>query len=89
MQWINVKDRLPEQLQEVAITFLNHEPEPYYSGIKDVTLQGFAVYYRGNWHWWSSVTVDMLAEYGDRYRSERLDAALEVIAWAEIQPYEG
>ena len=34
-EWISVKDRLPDKLEPVNIVWVNREPEPYYSHIKD------------------------------------------------------
>ena len=88
-QWIPCSERLPEDLEEVNVTWRNNNPEPYYDFVKGVNATGTAVYYKGEWYWYSSVTVDVLAEYG-RYDSEELDEAIEVVAWMPLpEPYKG
>lgn len=86
-RWIPVSERLPEDLEEVNITFTNLEPEPYYDFIKGKRFTGSAVFYKGDWYWYSSITVDVLNEYG-RYESEKIDEGLKIIAWTPLpEPY--
>lgn len=80
MEWISVKDRLPDDLQEVIVTFVNHLPEYYYLHIKDKPLTGVCVYYRENWYWYSVETADILAEYGRRDADE-MDENIEITHW--------
>lgn len=88
-QWIPCSERMPEDLAEVNVTWINTDPEPYYDFAKDKPATGSAVYYKGDWYWYSSVTQDVLAEYG-RMDSEKFDDAIKVIAWCELpQPYKG
>ena len=86
-RWIPVSERPPEDLEEVNITFTNLEPEPYYDFIKGKRFTGSAVFYKGEWYWYSSVTVDVLKEYG-RYESEKIDKGIKIIAWQPLpEPY--
>lgn len=88
-RWVSCSERLPEDLEEVNITFTNLEPEPYYDFIKGKRFTGSAVFYKGDWYWYSSITVDVLKEYG-RYESEKIDEGLKIIAWMPLpSPYKG
>ena len=87
-QWIPCSERLPEDLAEVNVTWINTDPEPYYDFVKDKPATGSAVCYKGDWYWYSSVTVDVLSEYG-RMNSEKFDDAIKVIAWMPLpEPYQ-
>lgn len=83
MEWISVKDRLPENFQEVIVTFKNHSPEVYYLDIKDKPLTGVCVYYKGEWYWYSSITYDVLAEYG-KYDGEEVNKDIEITHWQPL-----
>lgn len=86
-RWIPVSERPPEDLEEVNITFTNLEPESYYEFIKGKRFTGSAVFYKGEWYWYSSITVDVLKEYG-RYESEKIDKGIKIIAWQQLpEPY--
>lgn len=88
-RWIPVSKKLPDDLEEVNITFTNLAPEPYYDFIKGKRFTGSAVFYKGEWYWYSSITVDVLKEYG-RYESEKIDEGLKVVAWRPLpDPYGG
>lgn len=88
-RWIPVSERPPEDLEEVNITFTNLEPEPYYDFIKGKRFTGSAVFYKGEWYWYSSITADALKEYG-RYESEKIDKGIKIIAWQPLpEPYKG
>ena len=85
--WIPVERELPDDLEEVNVTWVNHEPEPYYESIKSKPFTASAVYYEGKWYWYSSVCADVLAEYG-RNDVDKVDDAIEITAWRPLpEPY--
>ena len=84
--WVPVTERLPEDLEEVIITWVNPNPPSYYESIKGVPFTGAAVFYNEDWYWYSSTTQDILAEYGE-CEGERI-RGIEITAWAPFQePY--
>ena len=86
-QWIPVSERLPEDLQEVNITYVNTNPEPYYDFIKGKPMIGAAVFFKHKWYWYSEICADLLAEYGFNPGHE-LDDAIKVVAWMPLpEPY--
>lgn len=88
-QWIPCSERLPDELEEVNITWINTKPAPYYESIKRKPNTGSAVYYKGRWYWYSAVCADYLAEYGFSPNDD-MDDAIKVIAWAPLpEPYKG
>mgnify|MGYP003303388509 CR=1 FL=1 len=90
MKWTPVSEKIPSNAEEVIVTWVNHEPAPYYAHVKDVPFTGFAVYYNENWYWWTSASKDLLEEYGDRFDLvEKVDDAIEITAWMPMpDPYE-
>lgn len=87
-RWIPVTERLPDDLAEVNVTWINHEPEPYYDFVKDKPFTASAVYYKGDWYWYSSVCADLLAEYG-KNEIDEIDDAIEITAWIPLpEPYQ-
>lgn len=86
--WIPVSEKLPEDIKPVIITWKNTDPKSYYQYIVGKHFIGTAHYKNGKWFWYSSVTEDLLAEYG-RCDSEEFDEAIEVIAWMPLpEPFE-
>lgn len=81
---IPVRERLPEELVPVNVTWINKNSKaPYYEHIKDVPFTATAVYYNGNWYWWSSTCVDYLKEYGKCDR-ELVDKGIAILTWMSI-----
>lgn len=81
--WIPVSERLPDDLEPVNITWINHDPEPYYKEIKDKPFTATGVYFNGQWYWWSTLCTDTLAEYGHNY-DDFIDGGIEIIAWQPL-----
>lgn len=75
MRWIPVTEKLPDDLEEVFITYMNIDPESYYGDDLYIPFSAAAVFYEGKWYWYSSTTQDILAEYGEceEERKWRLD----------------
>ena len=87
-RWIPVSEGLPEDIKPVIVTWKNTDPKSYYQYIVGKHFIGTAHYKNGKWFWHSSVTEDLLAEYG-KCDSEEFDEAIEVVAWMPLpQPYE-
>ena len=86
-RWIPVSEALPEDLEAVNITWVNHEPEPYYHDIKDKNFVATGIHYRDKWYWYSTTCADFLGEYGSN-EVEEVDDAVEIIAWMPLpEPY--
>ena len=86
-RWIPVSERLPEDIKPVIVTWKNTDPKSYYQYIVGKHFIGTAHFKNGKWFWYSSVTEDLLAEYG-KCDSEEFDEAIEVVAWCELpEPY--
>lgn len=85
--WIPVSERLPDDLEPVNITWINHEPEPYYKEIKDKPFTATGVLFKGQWYWWSTLCTDILAEYQHNHY-DIIDEDIEIIAWQPLpEPY--
>lgn len=86
-RWIPVTERMPEEAYPVIVTWKNDDPEWYYQHISGKHYTGVAHYKNGKWYWYSSITEDVLMEYG-RYESEEFDEAIKVLAWMPLpEPY--
>lgn len=86
-RWIPVSERLPKDIKPVIVTWKNTDPKSYYQYIVGKHFIGTAHYKSGKWFWYSSVTEDLLAEYG-KCDSEEFDEAIEVVAWMPLpEPY--
>ena len=88
-EWIPCSERLPDELAEVNITWVNTAPPVYYEFLKGKRFTGTAVYFNGGWYWYSSTCLDMLKEYG-KSPADIMDGAIEVIAWMPLpEPWKG
>ena len=86
-KWIPGSERLPKDIKPVIVTWKNTDPKSYYQYIVGKHFIGTAHYNGGKWFWYSSITEDLLAEYG-KCDSEEFDEAIEVIAWMPLpEPY--
>lgn len=89
-EWIPCNKQMPDELEAVNITWVNHNPPPYYKYTKDVPLVDTAVYYKGAWYWWDATVIDLLGEYGGAYIHgiEPIDKDIEITAWMPLPtPY--
>lgn len=88
-KWIPVSERLPDNTDPVNITWVNHDPEPYYAEIKDKPFTATGHYCNGRWWWYSVTCQDYLDEYG-HWDIDAMDDAIEVIAWMPLPlPWKG
>lgn len=85
--WISCKEKLPEDLEAVNVTLVDHNPEELYYIVKDKPFTASAVFYCGKWYWYSNVCIDLLSEYGINDLDGMVDS-IEVIAWQKLpEPY--
>lgn len=82
-QWIPISERLPDDLDPVNITYINHEPEPDDKEIKDKPFTATGVYFNGDWYWWSASCTDILEYNGYNY-DDIMDPVIEVTAWRPL-----
>lgn len=88
-KWIQCNERLPEDTCPVNITWVNHDPVPYYKDFKDKPFTATGHYCGGKWYWYSVTCQDYLDEYGTS-GCDKMDEAIEVIAWRPLpEPYGG
>ena len=86
--WIPCNKQMPDELETVNVTWVNHLAPPYYKHIEGVPFVDSAVYYRGNWYWWDATVIDVLAEYGEDCNAEQIDKDIEILAWMPLpEPY--
>lgn len=86
-RWILVSEKLPEDLEPVNITWVNHNPESYYADIKDKPFTATGVYYNGQWYWYSTLCTDILKTYGHNH-DDIIDDDIEITAWMPLPlPY--
>ena len=84
-KWVSVKDRLPEELTPVNVVWVNHNPQLYYSKIKDVPQSNAtAVYFCGRWYWWDAVLIDWLGEYGRGREESLVNKEIEITHWMPL-----
>lgn len=87
-RWIPVSEKLPDDLEPVNITWINHDPEPYYKEMKDKPFTATGVYFNGQWYWWSTLCTDTLAEYSHNF-DDVIDASIEITHWKALpEPHE-
>lgn len=82
-RWIPVSERLPEEIVPVNVVWENHFPPPYYDKFKNVPQKGTALYYDGDWYWFSSICEDMLAEHGCN-EQDLVDEYIEITHWQPL-----
>ena len=89
-EWIPCSERLPEDLEIVNVTWVNHRPKGrYYAVIKDKPFTATAIHHRDRWWWYSPICEDSLAEYGES-KCDRVNEDIEILAWMPLpEPWEG
>lgn len=81
--WIPTSVALPNELKPVLITWVNKDPMSY-EGIGDEPVTDTAIYYKGQWWWYSNYCEEVLLNYGKAPERHAIDKSIDVIAW---QPY--
>lgn len=89
-RWIPCSERMPDEIVPVNVVWVNHFPPPYYNEFKNVPQTGTALYYDGDWYWFSSICEDMLAEYGCN-EQDWVGEYIEITHWMPLPelPEEG
>ena len=83
-EWIPCSERLPSDDEIVNITWVNHNPPPYYADIVEKPDVASGLRYRDKWYWYSSVCQDLHQDF------DLIDNDIEVIAWQSLPtPYKG
>lgn len=87
LEWTPVTKGLPKDLEEVIVTWVNTNPESYYSDIEGIPFSGAAVFYDDNWYWYSELTQAILWRYG-KCKDMLIDDAIKITAWMPLpEPY--
>lgn len=83
-EWIPCSEKLPSDDEIVNITWVNHNPPPYYAEIAEKSFVASGLRYRDKWYWYSSVCQDLHQDF------DLIDKDIEVIAWQPLpKPYKG
>ena len=82
-KWIPCRDRLPDELVPVNVTWINRKPEIYYEEIKDKPFTATAIYHKGKWYWWSAYCEDLIREFG-KNDADLVDKYIDIIAWQPL-----
>ena len=83
-EWIPCNEKLPSDDEIVNITWVNHNPPPYYADIAEKPFVASGLRYRDKWYWYSSVCQDLHQDF------DLIDKDIEVIAWQPLpKPYKG
>ncbi len=87
--WIPCSERLPENNDQVYVTWINHNYMFDYLGIKRKRFTDTAHYHEGKWYWHSPLTKAFLDVYGT-FERDLIDKNIEIIAWASLpETYKG
>lgn len=82
--WIPCSERLPSDDEIVNITWVNHNPPPYYADIAEKPFVASGLRYRDKWYWYSSVCQDLHQDF------DLIDKDIVVTAWMPLPtPYKG
>ena len=83
-EWIPCSERLPSDDEIVNITWVNHNPPPYYADIAEKPFVASGLRYCDKWYWYSSVCQDLHQDF------DLIDKDIEVVAWMPLPtPYKG
>lgn len=82
--WIPCSEKLPSDDEIVNITWVNHNPPPYYADIAEKPFVASGLRYCDKWYWYSSVCQDLHQDF------DLIDKDIEVVAWMPLpKPYKG